>query len=79
MKTKEELNELKNEVAALNKKLNGLTEDELKVVTGGSHCGIEATPGSMIHVPPFGEVIEFVPYGDTGLSPDVNKKEFLDA
>ena len=35
MKTKEELNALKEEVKALNKKLNELTEDELAQVTGG--------------------------------------------
>ena len=34
-KTKEELNELKNEYEKLNKKLKELTEDELKLVTGG--------------------------------------------
>ena len=36
MKTKEELNALKNEVETLNKKLAELTEDELKQVTGGT-------------------------------------------
>ena len=35
MKTKEELNALKNEVEALNKKLAELNEDELKQVSGG--------------------------------------------
>ena len=35
MKTKEELNELKEEVEALSKKLHELTEDELEQVTGG--------------------------------------------
>ena len=35
MKTKEELNELKEEVEALNKKLAELTEEELKQVSGG--------------------------------------------
>ena len=35
MKTKEELNALKNEVEALNAKLAELTEDELVQVTGG--------------------------------------------
>lgn len=35
MKTKEELNALKNEVDALNKKLAELNEDELFQVTGG--------------------------------------------
>lgn len=35
MKTKEELDALKEEVAILNKKLNELTEEELEQVTGG--------------------------------------------
>ena len=38
MKTKEELNVIKEEVETLNKKLADLTEEELKQVTGG---GIE--------------------------------------
>ena len=36
MKTKEELTELKKEVEALSEKLAELTEDELKLVTGGA-------------------------------------------
>ena len=36
MKTKEELNVLKNEISAINDKLAELSEDELKEVTGGS-------------------------------------------
>ena len=35
MKTKEELNALKEEVEALNKKLSELTEEELAQVSGG--------------------------------------------
>ena len=35
MKTKEELNALKAELEAMNKKLAELNEDELKQVTGG--------------------------------------------
>ena len=35
MKTKEELNALKNEVETLNKKLAELTEEELALVVGG--------------------------------------------
>ena len=35
MKTKEELNVLKEEVETLNKKLHELTEEELKQVSGG--------------------------------------------
>lgn len=36
MKTKAELNTLKEEVEALNKKLAKLSDDELKEVTGGT-------------------------------------------
>ncbi len=36
MKTKEELNALKEEVEALNKKLAELTEEELALVSGGN-------------------------------------------
>ena len=36
MKTKEELNALKEEVEALNKKLAALTEEELAQVAGGA-------------------------------------------
>lgn len=35
MKTKDELNALKNEIEALNKKLADLTDEELAIVTGG--------------------------------------------
>ena len=35
MKTKEKLNELKNEVGALNSKPDELADDELEEVTGG--------------------------------------------
>ena len=43
MKTKEELNTLKEEVETLNKKLAELDEDELKLVVGGSSIpGLEA-------------------------------------
>ena len=35
MKTKEELNALKEEVETVNKKLHELTEEELEQVTGG--------------------------------------------
>ena len=40
MKTKEELNALKEEVKALNKKLAELTEEELAEVTGGQQYDI---------------------------------------
>ena len=43
MKTKEELNVLKEEVKALNKKLAELSEDELKEVTGGTAPELPAT------------------------------------
>ena len=35
MKTKEELNEIKEEIEKLDKKLQELTEEELEQVTGG--------------------------------------------
>ena len=35
MKTKEELNELREEVETLNRKLHELSEEELRQVTGG--------------------------------------------
>ena len=41
MKTKEELNALKNEVKDLNAKLAELSEDELKEVTGGVLFGMK--------------------------------------
>ena len=41
MKTKEELNALKEEIEMLNKKLAELTEEELKTVTGGSSASPE--------------------------------------
>ena len=37
MKTKEELNALKEEVETLNKKLHELTEEELEQVSGGAY------------------------------------------
>ena len=37
MKTKEELNKLKEEVEAVNEKLQELTEEELEQVNGGDH------------------------------------------
>lgn len=36
MKTKEELNTLKNEVETMNEKMSEMTEDELAQVSGGS-------------------------------------------
>ena len=35
MKTKEELNALKEEIESLNKKLAGLTEEEMEQIVGG--------------------------------------------
>ena len=37
MKTLEELNALKNEVETINEKLNGLNEEELTQVIGGTY------------------------------------------
>ncbi len=55
MKTKEELNALKEEVENLNKKLAELTEEELAQVSGGSE------PGNESHgiKPPSGEIAIF--------------------
>ena len=51
-KTKEELNALKEEVEALNRKLHELTEEELEQVTGGlfgcALTGAEATPAFVL-------------------------------
>ena len=44
MKTKEELNALKEEVETLNKKPHELTDEELEQVTGGRH-GWRGKPG----------------------------------
>ena len=40
MKTKEELNEIKEEIERLDKKLHELTEEELEQVTGGDNCPV---------------------------------------
>ena len=54
MKTKEELNKLKEEVEAVNDKLRELTPEEMEMVTGGN-CGqyynntdIPSKPGEVI-------------------------------
>ena len=44
MKTKEELEQLKNEYESLNKKLSELSQDELKQVTGGGNYIVDAYP-----------------------------------
>lgn len=44
MKTKEELNILKEEVDVLNHKLSELTEDELQEVTGGMKIVVNEPP-----------------------------------
>ena len=48
MKTKEELNELKEEVETVSKKLHELTEEELAQVSGGSAPGIGHEPGGFV-------------------------------
>lgn len=52
MKTKEELDALKEEVEAMNKKLAELTEEELEQVTGGGSIFDipEHTPDYEIHI-----------------------------
>ena len=57
MKTKEELNALKKEVEALNKKLAELTEEELEQVTGGV-LRISTSGGHVIGLPGRGHVID---------------------
>lgn len=42
MKTKEELNVRKNEVETLNRKLAGLSDEEVKIVTGGTGSDLPA-------------------------------------
>ena len=44
MKTKEELNTLKNEVETMNKNLAELTEGELKQVAGGRESNFSVKP-----------------------------------
>ena len=57
MKTKEELDELKQEYQSLTSKLCELDKDELELVVGGEgHCGIYAGGGQMIHTPTIGGV-----------------------
>ena len=51
-KTKEEIKELKEEIASVNEKLQELTPEELEQVTGGNgnpHCGIYVGDGQMIY------------------------------
>ena len=50
MKTKEELNALKEEVETLNKKLAELTEKELSQISGGENCYC-STCGRLLMVP----------------------------
>ncbi len=55
MKTKEELNALKNEVEALNQKLAELSDEELKEVAGGDWYDFRSTadPDKNTVVPSF--------------------------
>ena len=46
MKTKEELNALKEEVETLNKKLAELSEEDLEQVSGGQRIPIFLFPGA---------------------------------
>ena len=46
MKTKEELNALKEEVETLNKKLAELSEDELEQVAGGIDYELKPSPST---------------------------------
>ena len=57
MKTKEELNALKEEVETLNRKLAELTEEELSQVSGGEMDFVIVTGGGksltmpLVHIP----------------------------
>ena len=57
MKTKEELNALKEEVEAVSKKLSELTEEELAQVSGGEMDFLYVTGGGkcltlpLVHIP----------------------------
>ena len=46
MKSKEELNELKKEVEAVNEKLQELTPEELEQVSGGQRIPVILFPGA---------------------------------
>ena len=60
MKTPEELNALKEEVENLNKKLAGLSEEELMQITGGCGNGIDTDKGIISTQCPFcGEYKDF--------------------
>ena len=52
MKTKEELNALKEEVETLNKKLHELTEEELAQVSGGGDVPPELVLEPPVREPP---------------------------
>ena len=49
MKSKEELNALKEEVETLNKKLHELTEEELAQVSGGGFLPVESEGNDVIY------------------------------
>ena len=50
MKTKEELNKLKEEVEAVNEKLQELTEEELEQVNGGAKGALQVGVSTLIGV-----------------------------
>lgn len=54
-KTMKELKQIKQEYETLASKLKELSEDELKQVTGGTHCFVYVGSKQMIHDPAFGE------------------------
>ena len=69
MKTKEQLTALKEEVETLNRKLAELTEDELRLVVGGSEIEFEqkGQPGEKeIHIYENGVNKDFTPAFPTG-------------
>ena len=68
MKTKEELEVLKEEVENLNRKLAELTEDELKQVTGGINTDLGVHPDES----GIGTVSD-----ENALPPDINSRRSL--
>ena len=54
---KQELDTLKKECAELTAKLKELSEEELKEVMGGSHCGIYVGQELMVHAPTYDDLI----------------------
>ena len=66
MKTKEELNALKEEVETVSRKLRELTDDEMEQVTGG--CYINNGEGNPTYIP--GNTYIYDNYENGGIAPE---------